>query len=396
MRIILNMTGLTLPRITRGVVLLVLVTVLVPRRVWPMERAELVMGTVARVAIGDPGAAPGAFDEAFAALRAVDATMSLYRAESDLVRVNAHAAAHPEPVGTELFALLVRARELSIETDGAFDITVLPLLRLWGAYPELAYLGPGSRGAVGFAGLRLDSQARTVNFHRQGMGLDLGGIAKGFALDRARAVLAAAGVRCARLDLGGNLAFLGGGPGGEWDVAVRDPDAPEKPLGVLSLEADSTLSTSANYARDFVVEGWRVSSHVYDPRSGRPVLRPLAVTAWAADATTADALSTALLVLGPEGSPAVLEREPQAGALFVEGRGPTRRVTIQGRLPRAWLEGAAAIRDRAEGPATARVAVEDAPDSRVLGGGQCDRPCMTERYRDVRRCQNRTAAKRKD
>jgi thiamine biosynthesis lipoprotein len=373
MRISFN-RGLAKTPTTCGVALLTLATVLVPRHVWPVERAELVMGAVARITISDPGVTPDAFEMAFAALRAVDATMSLYREESELVRVNAHAAAHPEPVGAELFALLVRARELSSETDGAFDVTVLPLLRLWGAYPELTYLGPGRRAAVGFAALQLDPQARTVSFRRQGMGLDLGGIAKGFALDRARAALAAAGVQCARLDLGGNLAFFGSGPGGKWDAAVRDPDNPDTPLGVLSLEADSTLSTSANYARDFVADGWLASSHVYDPRSGRPVLRPLAVTAWAADAVTADALSTALLVLGPEGAPAALEHEPQAGALFVDGRGPTRRVTIQGRAPRAWIEKGAAIRDRAQGPATARLVVDDAPDSRIPSGGQCSRP----------------------
>ncbi|HEY2389430.1 MAG TPA: FAD:protein FMN transferase [Candidatus Binatia bacterium] len=304
----------------------------------PVERAELVMGTMARVALPPSRASAGAFEAAFAALRDVDATMSLYRPDSELVRVNARAGAHPEPVDATLFALLTRSRELGLESDGAFDVTVLPLLRLWGAYPELSYLGAGSVTAVGIEGLRLDGGTHTVSFARPGMGLDLGGIAKGFALDRARAALAAAGVDRARLDLGGDLAFIGAGPEGAWRAAVRDPDAPDRPLGVLRVGADASLSTSGNYNRDFAHEGWRVPSHIYDPRSGRPVTRDLAVTVWSPDATTADALSTALVVLGPEGARALLAREPGAGALFAERRpgDAVRRVTLAGHPPLGW------------------------------------------------------------
>jgi len=304
----------------------------------PVERAELVMGTMARIGLPPAQASPRAFEAAFAALRDVDATMSLYRRDSELVRVNARAGEHPEPVDAALFALLARARELGLESNGAFDVTVLPLLRLWGAYPELTYLGAGSVTAVGIEGLRLDPRAHSVSFARPGMGIDLGGIAKGFALDRARAALAAAGVDRARLDLGGDLAFIGDGPQGAWRAAVRDPDAPDRPLGVLAVGADASFSTSGNYERDFAHEGWRAPSHIYDPRSGRPVTRDLAVTVWSPDATTADALSTALIVLGPEGADALLAREPTAGALFAE-RLPgqtTRRITLAGRAPLGW------------------------------------------------------------
>jgi len=314
----------------------------------PVERAELVMGTMARVALPPSSASASAFEAAFAALREVDATMSLYRPDSELVRVNARASEHPEPVDAALFGLLTRARELGLESDGAFDVTVLPLLRLWGAYPELSYLGAGSVTAVGIEGLRLDAAAHAVSFARSGMGIDLGGIAKGFALDRARVALAAAGIDNARLDLGGDLAFVGAGPGGAWRAAVRDPDAPDRPLGVLAVGADASLSTSGNYNRDFAHEGWRAPSHIYDPRSGRPVTRDLAVTVWSSDATTADALSTALVVLGPEGAAALLAREPGAGALFAERRpgDPIRRITFAGRPPLGWTPHATESGDR--------------------------------------------------
>jgi thiamine biosynthesis lipoprotein len=298
-------------------------------------RAELVMGSIAQITIPD-GASNAAFEVAFAALRNVDASMSLYRPESALVRVNAHAALHAEPVDAELFACLERACALSAMTDGAFDVTVLPLLRAWGAYPGLDYLASGRLDAVGWGGILLDPAAREVRFRREGMGIDLGGIAKGFALDRARAALADSGVRRAVLDLGGNLAFLGDGPGPGWRVAVRDPADPETSLGVLVLDPGQTVSTSGNYNRDFAVEGWRARSHIYDPRTGRPVRENLAVTVWAPDATTADALSTALLVLGPDGAGDVLAREPDVGSLFVDDGGNDRRIILMGRSPRGF------------------------------------------------------------
>jgi thiamine biosynthesis lipoprotein len=315
-------------------------------------RAELVMGSVARIDVPD-GATNDAFEAAFAALRRVDAGMSLYRPESALVRVNARAATRAARVDEELFGLLARARELSRLTDGAFDVTVLPLLRAWGAYPGLAHVGSGRVDAVGWRGLRLDPGARTVAFARAGMGVDLGGIAKGFGLDRARAALAAAGVRRATIDLGGNLALLGAGPDGAWRIAVRDPASADGVLGVLAIAADAAVSTSGNYARDFGAEGWRAPSHVYDPRTGRPVGGDVAVTVWAPDATTADALSTALLVLGPESAPAVLARFPDVGALFVAGRVP-HRLAFAGRPPLGFAPSSAPERHASADPTESR------------------------------------------
>ena len=301
------------------------------RAVDEASRAELVMGSIARITIAD-GASDAAFEAGFAALRAVDASMSLYRPESGLVRVNAHAATHPEPVDAALYDCLARARALSAATDGAFDPTVLPLLRAWGAYRELAYLPTGRVDAVGWGGLLLDPADRTVRFRRDGMGVDLGGIAKGFALHEARMALAKAGARRALLDLGGNLALLGAGPGNGWRIAVTDPAAPDATLGVLTLGPGETVSTSGNYARDFAAEGWRTRSHIFDPRTGRPVRSDVAVTVWSPDGATADALSTAFLVTGREGARAILARMPDVGALFVDDAA-AERLTFEGKPP---------------------------------------------------------------
>lgn len=303
-------------------------------------RAELVMGTIARVTLDD--ARNDAFDTAFAALRRVDADMSLYRPESGLVRVNLYAARHAEPVDDALFECLARARVLSELTDGAFDATILPMLRHWGAYRDLGYLPAGRVEAVGWDGLVLDAGARTVRFAREGMAIDLGGIAKGYGLDRARAALLAAGVRRGVVDLGGTLRFVGHGPKGGWRIAVRDPARSETGLGTLVLDGDPAVSTSGNYARDFAAEGWRTHSHVYDPRTGRPVAERIAVTVWAPDATTADALSTALLVLGPRDGADVLARLPGVGALFVDDRDAARHIVFAGVPPRAFESRSAA------------------------------------------------------
>ncbi len=304
-----------------------------------VERAEYVMGTVARIAIlvdRDSNPVPErSFEAAFGAIRAVDRSMSLYQPGSELLRLNAHAGRHAERVGEDLFRILARAKDLSSMTDGAFDVTVLPLLRAWGGYRELAHLGSSSPGAVGFAALRLDRRSRSVRFELPGMAVDLGGVAKGFALDRARERLRAEGVTQARLDLGGNLAFLGGGPTGCWRVAVRDPAHPERSLGVLELPEDHAVATSANYARDFAAEGWRAPSHVYDPRTRQPVLTRGAVTVWAPDATTADALATAFLVLGPEEARSVLAQMPSVGALFTTGT-EHQHVQLEGAPACAW------------------------------------------------------------
>ncbi len=298
-------------------------------------RATLVMGTIARITLVD-GADERAFDAGFAAFERVDASMSLYRATSDLVRLNAHAADHAEPVDPELFDCLARSRAMSDLTDGAFDVTILPLLRAWGAYPALDYLAAGRPDAVGWEALMLDPAAHTVRFQRRGMGIDLGAVAKGFALDRARDAMVASGVATAVLDLGGELLLVGAGPDGAWRIAVRDPATPDASLGVLVFDRAEAISTSGNYERDFAAEGWRTPSHVFDPRTARPVRPGLAVTVWAPDATTADALSTALLVLGPAAAAPVLARLPDAGALFVDDGGGSRRLTIAGRAPRAF------------------------------------------------------------
>lgn len=246
-------------------------------------------------------------EEAVGEIRRLDAALSAFNAHSLVGRINARAAFEPVRVSAELFDLLTRVRFLSDITDGAFDVTVGPLMSKWGfrggperppAQSEVAE----ALGRVGFSRVRLDSRDRTVCFGRDGMRLDLGGIGKGYALDVAKRALRSAGIGCALLHGGtSSVAAVGSDPEGRpWRVAVRRPfaDRDDAALGFVALE-DESLAVSAVSGRFFRNAG-RVYGHVIDPRTGCPVRgADLAVVA-SPSAADADALSTALLVLGPE------------------------------------------------------------------------------------------------
>jgi FAD:protein FMN transferase len=259
-------------------------------------------------------------EEAVGTIQRLEAQLSFYRATSDVGRVNANAARQPVRVGPELFQLLVRARELHVATDGMFDITVGPLMRCWrfsggsGAVPEAAAL-EAARQCVGMQLVELDEADRTVRFARAGVEIDLGGIAKGYALEEAVAVLREAGVQRALLHGGTSSVYGMGSPaaGGEWKVAIEYP--PNEPLAVVALR-DQALSVSAVHGRWFEEDGAEYG-HVMDPTRGRPVAGALLAAAVCDSPTDADALATALLALGPSDAGAQARRRFAADTLVV-------------------------------------------------------------------------------
>lgn len=286
------------------------------------EEARYVMGTLATVSAVAPGeaAATAALDAAWAAFALVDARMSTWRDDSDLARVNAGAAAGPAPAPGDLVAVVAAALLLAHESGGAFDPTVLPLLRAWGLQggeprepppPELARV----LAVTGARHVLADTVAGTIRFGREGVGLDLGGIAKGHALDAARRAMLAAGATAGVLDLGGNLLVFGHG---ERQVAIVAPDDPSQVVGEVTV-GDGAVATSGQYER-FVEVGGRRRGHILDPRTGLPVEREGSVTVVAPTGLEADALSTALFVLGPRDAAPLLARHPAAGATFVVPR----------------------------------------------------------------------------
>jgi thiamine biosynthesis lipoprotein len=295
------------------------------------------MGTAVEIFLWAPSVqrARELFEAAFAEIDSADATLSTYRASSEVSRINATAAREPITVDPEVFGLLARAVAYSERTGGAFDVTVGPLVKAWGFFGGSGRM-PSSFGLArararsGWPLLVLDAARRTVRFRRRGMELDFGAIGKGWALDRAAALLRRFGVRSALLGMGESSYYAIGAPPGRagWAVHVTDPADTTRILDTVFLR-DGSLATSGATQQVFEAGGRRYS-HIIDPRTGTPVEGMVQVTVVAAAATDSDALATALFVLGPEPAGALLDGEPGRGALFVReaGRGP-RIVTMR-------------------------------------------------------------------
>lgn len=284
------------------------------------------MGTYVNVTLvtADSAAAAPAARAAHAAVRLVDSLMSNWTTTSEVARINRVADSVETTVEPRVAEVIARSLALWRESDGAFDITVEPLVRAWG------FLGgprrvPGEAEAraafalVGAGDVRFDPAARTIRFARRGMRIDLGGIAKGYAVDLAMRELRASGVRDALVDASGNMMSAGRpASGAAWRIGLRDPRDRMAWFARVTLAGDA-ISTSAGYEQ-FVDRDGRRHGHILDPRTGRPAEGLLAVTVVAADATTADAWDTPLFVLGPEAARRkAREREDVAAILVAPG-----------------------------------------------------------------------------
>ena len=270
------------------------------------------MGTLARVVVYAPSraAAEAGARAAFGRIHELDARLSDYREDSELAALEREAGGPPRPVSRDLLFVLVRAQQLAAETGGAFDVTVGPLSRLWRAARRRNQLPEQqdverARALVGYTSLLLDPDAKRCQLARPGMQLDLGGIAKGYAADEALAVLKARRLPRALVVLGGEVAAGSPPPGLDgWTVAVQSLQ-PQSPL----LIRDAAVSTSGDAEQWLELDGIRYS-HVLDARTGQALTGRRSVTVVAEQAIDADALATALLVLGNE-----------RGRLFAETRG---------------------------------------------------------------------------
>ena len=280
-----------------------------------------VMGTEVQVQAfgGDEAARRAAIAEAFAAFAEIDRLMSNYRSDSELSHINAHAAGGPVPVSDPMLRVLEAAQRVSGDSRGAFDVTVGPLVRLWGFHDKTPHV-PTSveleqvRPLVGYRGLVIDGAHHTVTFARAGMELDLGGIAKGFAVEIAANVLRRHHLN-GFIDAGGNQYLLGTPPGKrEWTVGVKNPDAADRLLGAITLP-EGSVSTSADYY-NFLVANGRTYGHVLDPRTLQPSSTALSVTIVSPDGTLADAMSKAAFVLGPKDGLALIDAYPEMAGLI--------------------------------------------------------------------------------
>jgi thiamine biosynthesis lipoprotein len=309
------------------------------------------MGTYVHVTIvtADSLAALPAARAAHAAVRLVDSLMSNWTTTSEVARLNRVADSVETTVEPHVAEVLARALALWRESDGAYDITVEPLVRAWGflggrrRVPEEAE-ARAAFALVGAGGVRFDSTRRTIRFERRGMRVDLGGIAKGYAVELAMRALERHGVRDALVDASGNMRSAGSPAASPaWRIGLRDPHDRQAWFARVTLSGDA-ISTSASYEQ-FVARDGRRYGHILDPRSGRPAEGLLAVTVVAPDATTADAWDTPLYVLGPEAARRkARERDDVAAILVVPGPGQDTVWVEEALRDRFRLEPAAAER----------------------------------------------------
>lgn len=275
-----------------------------------------------------PASMPGAVSLACGALdliETLEAQMTVYREDSEISELNRTAHRGPVRVERRLFTLLESAVALSRQTGGAYDVSSGALSEAWGfvkgpkRVPDQAALAR-ARESTGWQHLRLDHAAQTIAFDREGIRINLGSIGKGYAIDRAIELIRNNSLFDSALVHGGrsSLFALGSPPGqfgSRWEIALRNPFAPESPLGVLRLR-NRGLGTSGAAFQQFVA-GDKVYGHIIDPRTGEPAHGPASVTVLAPDAAMADALSTAFFLLGPEATAAYTADHPEIGVVFV-------------------------------------------------------------------------------
>ncbi|MDP2872171.1 MAG: FAD:protein FMN transferase [Bacillota bacterium] len=296
------------------------------------ERSGLAMGTFVTLRAAGPRA-PAALEAAMAEIDRLDALFDYGRPQSDVGRLNAAAGAGPVTVQPDTVAVLVRALHYAQASDGAFDPTIAPLVDLWGFRPEGPQAVPEETAIrdmlslVDYRRLRVDAGAGTAELLDPGTRVDLGGIAKGFAVDRAAAVLREAGVESAIIDIGGNIYCLGlKDRTNLWRVGLQHPRRTDAQFGVLRI-SDLGVATSGDYQRFFEAGGRRYH-HVLDPRTGRPASGLLAASVAAPSAMDADAASTAAFVLGLEAGQRFLRQLGLEGVFYAEDG----QVVVTGRL----------------------------------------------------------------
>jgi len=267
---------------------------------------RLLMGTAVEIEANhsDASISRSALEASLERMIEVDRLMSIFRPDSEISLVNRLAAARPVTVGEQTFCVLREAEAIARRSHGAFDVTVYPLMQLWRTSRTERRL-PSHRQMdaaltrVAWNDLSLGPEGRCVRFRRSGMGIDLGGVAKGYAVDAAANSLAEAGVGSGLVNAGGDLRAIGRNRDGRsWRIGLRHPLAPSRMLLSILVE-DEAVATSGNYFQYFTIGGRRYG-HLLNPLTGMSSDLPLSATVIAETAMRADGLATAAMLLGGE------------------------------------------------------------------------------------------------
>lgn len=282
------------------------------------------MGTLARITLyaQNEDQARRGFDAAFRRIRELDEKLSDYRPDSELVQLCVRAGEGPVAVGADLFQVIEAAQRLAVLTDGKFDITLGPVIRVWrDARRERRLPGPlaidEARRRAGFRKLLLAPEKQTVELGEAGMQLDLGGIAKGYAAGEALIALESCGITRALVAVAGDIAAGDPPPGKSgWRIGIESPASPAGSFHRILELHNTAVSTSGDSEQHFELDGVRYS-HIIDAAAGRPLERSPVVTVIARRGIDADSLATAVSVMGVEDGLRFVEDHTAAAALAV-------------------------------------------------------------------------------
>lgn len=305
-----------------------------PQELLRLEESADAMGTTFGVTVygTDRDRMTSAVEAAFEEVNRLERLLSNYRPDSEWSKVNRKAAEGPVKVSAELYSLLERCLEVSRASEGAFDISVGPLMKVWGFYRGTGRLpAKGEIAAAlaktGYKHVMLDPKEQTVRFTREGVELDPGGIGKGYAVDKMVEVLKENGITSALITAGGSSIYGLGTPNNDvgWEVKIRDPKHPDRTVEQVYLRNQS-MSTSGSYEKFFEAEG-KVYSHIMDPRTGYPAKGMLAVSVVSDKTLDSEAWTKPFFVNGREWA---AKHKPDNFRVYV--------CEDRAELPCAWLQ----------------------------------------------------------
>ena len=288
------------------------------------KQEQSIMGTLITVEFWDEDSqhAKRCAEQVFTEMRRIDTLMSPYKANSELSRLNQQAAAKPIQVSEELFKLLQKSLHISRISNGAFDITFSSVGYLYdyrqGIKPSDEKIQQ-SLESVNFRHVLLDETTHSVRYARPGVRIDLGGIAKGYAVDNGIAILASCGIKGGLVSAGGDSRILGDRGDRPWMMGIRHPRKKDDVAVVLPL-SNIAISTSGDYERFFIEDGKRYH-HIISPRTGKSVTATWSATVIGPDTTTTDALSTSVFVLGAEKGLQLIETLSGIDAVIIDAQG---------------------------------------------------------------------------
>jgi len=291
-----------------------------------VKRAQMHMGTLVSVTAVAPtkDIAQVSIEAGFHEIKRLEQLLSTWIQASELSQVNAAAGQRPVAVGLETLELVLRSLEMAGLTEGGFNIAVGPAVEAWSVTERQHIPSQGELQAlkplVDWTTIRIDRQARTIFLPKPGMRIDVGGIGKGYAADRAVEVMRKAGAQGGVVALSGDIKTFGDLPGmNGFPAGIRHPRQEGALVAMIDLKNEA-ISTAGDYERYFEQDGVRYH-HILDPQSLQPARKCQSVTVIAAEGTVADGLDTGIFVLGPERGMALVERLPDVEAVIIDDRG---------------------------------------------------------------------------